>query len=470
MAARRLSLITRLYWRGRRNKPMAVAVVALCVSLLAFVGYGVRTTIVNARNEALARKRADLAQKLGRSIKDLEWLARSAYLVPLHDVSPEKAMVRARMAEIEAEVRGFGDLAAGLDHYALGRGHFALEAWEEARTELSRAEALGVREPELDYALGRVLGELYSRALEDARRSGDKSYFEKRKAELDREYLAPTLAHLTRCRGLETVSASYLDGLIAFYDRRYDDALRDAAQARKGVPWLYEAAKLEGDIHLSRALEARDRGDNDEAARRFPEAVAHYEASAEIGRSDPQVHEALAEAWIRWEEMDLYRGKDPGPALEKALAAADRALAAAPAESHGHTKKAFAYYFQAQHAQNHGAPREEIRAALPGADHRGRARRRPAPGRRLRAGHHRHRLHAARRVPRAPGQARAGSAGPGVPPARRGPPHQPQVPLGLQRLRVRAGARRLLEEAAQRGPRAAHAEGHRHHPEGHADR
>jgi serine/threonine-protein kinase len=358
--ARRLGLVTRLYWRGKRNKPMALAVVALVMSLFAFAGYGVRTTIVNARNEAIAKKRAELAQKLGRSVKDLEWLVRSAYLVPLHDVSPEKAMVRARMADVEVEMRSFGDLGAGLDHYALGRGHLALEEWEPARVELAKAEAMGVREPELDYALGRVLGELYSRALEDARRSGDKGYFEKRKQELDQQYLAPALAHLERCRGLATVSAGYLDGLIHFYNRRYDEALHSAALARRGVPWLYEAAKLEGDVHMARALDARDHGDNDQAERHFQDAVARYGEAAEIGRSDHQVHEALAEAWIRQEEMDMYRGRDPSAKLEKALAAADRAITAAPAESHGHAKKAFAYNFHARYAQDHGAHRDEV--------------------------------------------------------------------------------------------------------------
>ncbi|UQA60636.1 serine/threonine-protein kinase [Polyangium aurulentum] len=358
--ARRLSLPTRIYWRAKRNKPMAFAIMALIFSLVAFAGYGARTVIVNARNEAIAQRRAELGQKLGQAVKDLEWLVRSAYLVPLHDTGPEKAVVRARMAEIEAEMRGFGDLGAGLDHYALGRGHLALKEWERAREELQRAEALGVREPELDYALGRVLGELYSQALEDARKSGDKSYFEKRKQEIDKEYLEPALSHLERCRGLSNVPASYLEGLIHFYHGRYDEALKSAQVARGQLSWLYEAEKLEGDVFMARALDGKDRGDNEQAERDFAQAVAHYEKAADIGRSDHQLYEALAEAWIRQEEMDLYRGRDPKPKMERALSAADNALVAAPAESHGHTKKAFAYHFQARYAQHHGAPQAEV--------------------------------------------------------------------------------------------------------------
>jgi eukaryotic-like serine/threonine-protein kinase len=165
---------------------------------------------------------------------------------------------------------------------------------------------------------------------------------------------------LERCRGLPTVSATYLEGLIHFYNRRYAQALEQAAQARKTTPWLYEAAKLEGDVYLARALDAKDRGDNENAERDFDQAVEYYGQAADIGRSDHQVYEALAEAWIRQEELDLYRGRDPKVKLEKALAAADKSLIAAPKESSGHTKKAFAYYFQAQYAQGHGAAREEV--------------------------------------------------------------------------------------------------------------
>ena len=51
-----------------------------------------------------------------------------------------------------------------------------------------------------------------------------------------------------------------------------------------------------------------------------------YQKAAEIGRSDHQVHEALAEAWLRWEELDFLRGRNPEAKLQQALAAADRAL------------------------------------------------------------------------------------------------------------------------------------------------
>ncbi len=358
--ARRLSLPEKLYWRGKRNKPMAFAILALVFTLGAFAVYGVDMAIENARREEMAQKRAELGKKLSGAVKDLDWLVRTAHLVPLHDTTKEKDIVRQRMAGIEAEMRSFADLGAGFDHFALGRGHLALEEWNEAREQLESARGRGILDAELDYGLGRALGELYHRALDDARRSGDATYFAKRKVELDKEYLEPALLHLEKCRGLPTVSASYLEGLIHFYHRRDKEALEQAALARQTTPWLYEAAKLEGDVYLAQALDAKDKGDNDNAEKDFDRAVEHYEQAAEIGRSDHQVYEALAEAWIRQEELDLYRGRDPKLKLDKALSAADKALKASPKESSGHTKKAFAYYFAAQYAQGHGAARKDV--------------------------------------------------------------------------------------------------------------
>ncbi len=357
--ARRLSLPEKLYWRGKRNKPMAFAILALVFSLVAFAGYGVDTAITNARREEIAQKRAEIGKKLSGAVKDLDWLVRTAHLVPLHDTTAEKNVVRERMAAIESEMKSFANLGAGFDHFALGRGHLALEEWELARKHLEVARGQGIQDAELDYGLGRALGELYNRALEDARRSGDATYFAKRKVELAKEYLEPALVHLKKCRGLPTVSASYLEGLIHFYHRRDTEALEQAALARQTTPWLYEAAKLQGDVYLALALDAKDKGENENAEKDFDRAVEHYEQAAEIGRSDHQVYEALAEAWIRQEELDLYRGRDPKLKLDKALSAAEKALKASPKESSGYTKKAFAYYFAALHGQGHGASRAE---------------------------------------------------------------------------------------------------------------
>jgi tetratricopeptide (TPR) repeat protein len=347
VVARRLGYGYRLRYFAKRNRSLTAVIAALIVAAIALLFVGIRGRIVALRKEREAREQAALAQTLGQSVKDLEWLVRTAYLLPLHDTAYEKGIVRGRMATITADLARAGASGARLGAYVLGRGHLALHEWDRAHEQLARAEGLGYRDAGLDYALGRVLGEKYSRALDEARKSGDKSFVEKRKKELETEFLIPARTYLQKSRGHDTESPSYVEALLDFYNEHYDAALINAHMARKQAPWLYEALKLEGDVHMVRALAQRDHGDNDTAERSFASAVARYEEAATIGHSDPQVHEALAEAWIRQEEMDLYRGVDPTPKMEKALAAAERAVEAEPEAAGGYIKQAFAYVFAA---------------------------------------------------------------------------------------------------------------------------
>ena len=46
------------------------------------------------RRKALDLTQAELAQRLGQAIQDVEWLVRMAYVLPLHNTEPDKALVR----------------------------------------------------------------------------------------------------------------------------------------------------------------------------------------------------------------------------------------------------------------------------------------------------------------------------------------------------------------------------------------
>jgi serine/threonine-protein kinase len=360
VVARRLSYAYRLrYWVSGHRALAAVGGLLAC-SLLILTGFGIRTYFANLHQERLARQETELAKRLGQDINDLDWRVRIAYSLPLHNAEPDKARVRDRLAQVQGELRLQGTIGERLGHYVLGRGYLALHEFDQAHEHLQQAKSLGVKDLELDYALGRVLGEKYNRAVEDARKSGDKGFFEKRRKELEAEYLTPALAYLHRSQQLSTVPAKYLEALIDFYLRRYDAALLNAHFAQRQDPWLYEALQLQGEVHLARALEYKDSGDHEQAERGFSDAIARYSQAAEVGRSDHRLYEAIAEVWIRQEEMDTLRGRDPRPKMELALAAADRALEAAPRESYGYAKKAFANHFQALYLQRHGDTRSAI--------------------------------------------------------------------------------------------------------------
>ena len=197
-----------------------------------------------------AAEQASLAQELGQDIKGMELFLRYAYALPPHDTAKEKAVVLQRMQQIEARMRQIGSASAGPGHYALGRGNLGLQRYKEAEAHLSLSWNSGYRTPEVAYALGLVLGELYKAALEEAQRIPDD---QKRKAyiqESETKYLAPALDRLTYKGGpaVQVESPLYLQALIAFYSKRYEEALAKTQEAFSAAPWLYEAKKLEGDI------------------------------------------------------------------------------------------------------------------------------------------------------------------------------------------------------------------------------
>ena len=133
------------------------------------------------------------------------------------------------------------------------------------------------------YALGQVMGALYQRELELRGASPTSRGARQRKTQVEREYREPALAYLQQSRGLDMESPEYVEGLIAFYEKRYDDSLKSARAASAGARWLYEAKELEARVHTATGVEASLQGRFDAAGEAFRQAEAAYQAAL----SDP---------------------------------------------------------------------------------------------------------------------------------------------------------------------------------------
>ncbi|MFY0564387.1 protein kinase domain-containing protein [Archangium lansingense] len=336
----RPSLLYRLQRRARKHRTLVAVSAVSLASILVLAAFGARSWLEARSTRQRSEERARLAGQLGQQVKEIEWFLRAAHTLPLHDTTREQQLVRERMARIASQPHELGGHGEGLVHYALGRGYLAMHELELAHEELTRAQEKGVDTPELHYARGRVLGELYHQALEDARNSGGKEWVAERQRVLEKQYLEPALQSLERSRDLELESPRYLEGLIAFYRRDYDAAARLAAQAAAETPWVYEARTLAGDVAYTRAMEHLERGEYDEARAGLAEADRLYAQAIESGRSDARNYEALAEAWLQQSVIDSRQGKSRKASLEQALAAGDKGLLAAPGRASGYTKKA----------------------------------------------------------------------------------------------------------------------------------
>jgi len=336
------SLHARLLWKAQNNRPLAAAVLALGLTLLGFVGYGIRTYVQDLAKERAVKRQAELGQRLGQEIKDMEWLLRTARGMPIHELKQEKAIVRRRMAKLHEELAAIGAEGGPLAHYALGRGHMGLHEYPEALKELEQAIAQGVRQGDAYYALGVVLGKHFEKAMYEARLAGGGDWARKRRKEIEPKYLTPAITYLRRARTLGAASPEFLEALLSYYQRDFAAAGKKIKIVLDEAPWLYEAHKLAGDIRLENALQARDRGQDEAAGKELAAAVQEFERAAEVGRSDDEVYEGMAEAWLQQIELAAISGKPVNVAYAAAVAASNNISAIEPYNVSGPLKKAYA--------------------------------------------------------------------------------------------------------------------------------
>jgi serine/threonine-protein kinase len=335
---RRLSLWQRVRHRARRHRALVMLGAWSLASILAVGAFGVRAWIRASAERERTAQSARLAERLGRDAKEIEMSLQLAYQRPLHDMRPDRERVRAHMRMIAATPHDLGDLGEAVVHEALGRGHLALHEWRDAADELARAATARSPTPGLHAVRGRALGELYHRALEDARRSGDKAWLARRQQELARQYLVPALGELAASRG-SGEDSGVLEALIAFYRGDFPGAERLAQAAAERAPGLFEARKLAADAAYSAALEAFDHGAYEAARPGLERAVALYAEASEIARSDASVYEAAAQAWLTRAEVDFRQARDLREPLQHARDLIDRTLRADPDDARAYTTR-----------------------------------------------------------------------------------------------------------------------------------
>ena len=363
IAAHRASL----WYRGVklvRKHRLVSAVIAAAVVVVLAAGW----MTVKARQESA--RQAVLAQQFGAAAKETEGFLRVAHMLPLHDIRRERAVIRERMAQVRQAMREAGRLADGPGYYALGRGHLALQEYEAARGALRQAWDAGFRTPDAAYATGLLLGLLYQVEREAADRITNAELRTARFEEIEREFRLPALDFLRRGAGAQVESPLYVEGLIALYEGRHDDALALAGRGFRQSPWMYELKRLEGDVHLSRGSDRVNAGQYEQAADDFQRAGEAYRAAAEMAHSDPALYEQIA-------ALHLARLTRARNALDRVqtiaadgLGACDQALRADPERGSAFSLKSEIIRLQADVlAENGHDPMPEItRAAAAAAE------------------------------------------------------------------------------------------------------
>ena len=280
------------------------------------------------RGQAVVRER--LGQELGREVERIDSVLRYAALLPLHDTRRERVLVERRMAAIADRMHQMGAVAEGPGHYALGRGYAALRRLPEAERELRQAWKAGARGAEVSYALGQVLGRRFEEALAAAEKSQDLDERQARVQEAARSYREPALEFLRQARGLDLEVPEYAEGLMAYYEKRLDEAERKAEEALLRAPWLHEALVLIGDCRRARFSQLRDAGDVQKATASLDQAGESYRRAVALAASSSPALEGECQRQVRRVDLEVDQSRLSASSVDTARAACDAALVADP--------------------------------------------------------------------------------------------------------------------------------------------
>jgi serine/threonine-protein kinase len=301
--------------RLRKNKALAAVSIAAVLALAVLGAYSVR-------QQMRARERAELAQRFGQRLGELESSMMYEAFLPRHDITPHKQRLRLGMDAIAGEMERLGEIAAGPGNFAIGQGYLVLHQYAAARVHLERAWQAGERDSAVAVSLGEALAASYARALEDGSLQASPE-------NLDRTYRQPALSYL-RTAARDPQGAPYVAGLIAYLERRYPDALAAAQRAHLQSPSFYKAAQLEALVYLSQGTESANAGHYEEAQRLFDRAGEVYRQALSLVPSEPGLYAGDCDRWTRWLGATLA-ARDIQPAeVARTRAACDLALAVDP--------------------------------------------------------------------------------------------------------------------------------------------
>jgi len=346
--ARPSGLPARLLKKARKNKALVLLGGLSLLVTLVLLGLWWRTAWESGR-------RAELAQRFGQKVEQLEsvlWKDRS---LPLHDVRPTRRLIRQRLESIEREMAQLGRLAEGPGRSALGRGYLALNDLEAARRHLETAWAGGYRPPEAAYALGLLLGHLYYQELQNLKRLESPAVREAIRKQAERGFRDPALRYLRLSAGHDAADPAYVEGLIALYENRLGEAVDKARQALARVPWLYEASLLEGDARRIQATGYLVADRPEEARRARDQADEAYRRAARTAESHDVVYQQLALLWQEYLDHQVwYRDRWDPEAMTKTLEALREARTVEPDSFRARQILAALYLSQSEYQIRHG--------------------------------------------------------------------------------------------------------------------
>ncbi len=314
------TFIYRISKKAKRNKP-TVAILGLAFLLVCIFGW------IGIQSNFTARRQITVAQQFGEDINQVESMMRIARMRPLHDISIEQEKARNRIEQIGHQAKKLGSAAFAPGEYAMGKGYFVLQEYDKARQHLEMAWRDGYQRPNVASVLGQTYVALYQEKLQEIDKITDKTSREQERTIAQKTYRDPALHYLRVSSEAGEESKEFIEALIAYVEQRYDVALKKGHDAYLRNGWLYEAKKIEADIHIELASNAKDVGDYKTSAAEFSQAEKDYLEAITIGRSDASLYKGICSSKIIKMHTEIYyHGGNPKPHFEDAVRFSNQAL------------------------------------------------------------------------------------------------------------------------------------------------
>ena len=335
VTAKPTSFSYRLIKRAKKNRlATGIALTAAALTLI-LVGTFVWVQWQN-------RLQANYAREFGDEIKNIQLVLPSIYGAPIHDLRPELEELRNRLKKMEVRVKQGGRSAQDPGNNALGQGYLALGEIEKAREHLEKAWNAGYQLPSTAYALGQTMGLLFQKKLTEAEHNTSEEVRKRLKQQYETEFRDPAVRYLKNAEG-NVESPAYVEGLIALYEKRYDEALKKSQEAYAKSIWSYEAKALEGKSLSGIAQKRFDVGDYKGAIKQYELAGEAYAKAADLGRSRADIYLSDCERWGKTLEAQIYTDILPGTSLQKAEETCNKAILVNPDEPASYLHKAYVY-------------------------------------------------------------------------------------------------------------------------------
>ncbi|MDR3671906.1 MAG: serine/threonine-protein kinase [Holophaga sp.] len=316
------SLVRLGHWSRMGIRQTRPWLTALAIALLVVVG----AQFIFAHRQAVNRQQMELAQRLDLEAGDLAREFRLELMLPVHDLRPSYARIRARLERDRARMLGQAPEWQGSGHFALGTGHYLVREFAAAQGELEQAWASGFQDPAVTSLLGW--------ATLPAARTAELS------AQFDPQLPAPASASVPMTEQVQGIlhqarnqEPSQVDeAVVACLAKDY---LRGAAighAAFLAMPWHYEAATLEATCLTGLARQEQEAGHLAKAELRYQQAMGAAKGALAVGQSDPASYHAFFLAARGLAALTLEWGDSPRPSLGEMQTACNLALRLDPTD------------------------------------------------------------------------------------------------------------------------------------------